>query len=126
MHESPSHIDLDNELIEKPPETYEELKEYMRKKLKQGINTLNLRKESPYCSSQISSMILHSHIKLCVWWFEEIYCFSPVDYKPPEKRENNITQSFCSEDQLDEPSKRKRSRLVTEVEGDASSPCMLE
>jgi hypothetical protein len=84
MHESPSPIDLDNELIERPPETYEELKEYMRKKLNQGINTLNLRNEYPYCSSQISSMILHSHIKSCAWWFEEIYGFSHADYKPPE------------------------------------------
>ncbi len=54
-------------------------------------------------------MILHSHIKSYVWWFEEIYGFSHVDYKPPEQREKNINQSFCSESQLDEPSKCSRS-----------------
>jgi hypothetical protein len=69
MLKSPYLIDFDNELIEKPPETYEELREYMRKKVNQGRNSLNL---SPYCSLQISSMILHSNIKSYAWYFEEI------------------------------------------------------
>lgn len=69
-----------------PTSSYEAIRE--RKELKFDLAAENNTTESqcPLCLEKVHCMKIHSHMKECIWWWEEVCSYPHVLYEPPPKK----------------------------------------